>query len=424
MATQLEKSRIKDRVPTELLDEILYKRDYSKEMKEHLNFIKQLKEYPVKVYSNLKRRLELNGQNASFPEFIGVVGYIIKELFQNKTNQDIIKKDFALSKLIEEYKFTLMSILIENRYFFPYRITIEVIEQGLHFLDVIARIKNPNLPNYYHTVRYHTYFYYLLELEPNGIVIPTFAELDVLFFIQTRCVPIYVLGITSTPLYVDMYTNTPLEFFIHDVGHSRRLHQEMERYYDVFIRNKKYESQRSPFNLTSREDFYNEQYHYTKTLLNIINHTKDKQRANLKKLILFEVLHEQSSPVTKNEICRRIQMSYDRFPVEKFRESKDHFIKMVFSPSADPTTLSHMYHKLVHGFYDSPKDPMESLLKAEYRTVEKIADVAVELINDLNCKQKSSTHTLKKLITNTKYANEYLTKPKLKIRKTLKKRKS
>ncbi len=423
MSTQLEKSRIKDRVPTELLNDVLYKRDFSKEIKQHLLFIKTLREQPIKTYMMLKRRLQMEGQNASFPEFAGVVGYCIRELFQNDENKAIIEKDRGLSMMIEEYKFTLMSILIENRYLFPYRITIEIIEQALHFIDVIARIKNPKLPNYYHTVRYHTYFYYLLDLQPDSIVIPTFAELDIMFFLQTRCVPVYVLGITSQPLYVDMYTNTPLEFFIHDVGHSRRLHQEMERYYDVYVRNKTYETERSPFDIVSRDAFYRDQFNYTKVLLNIIKQTKDKDRANLKKLILFEAIHEQSSPVVKEDLCRRIQMSYDRFPVEKFRESKDHYIKMVFAPSADPTTLSHMYHKLVHGFYDSPTNPMNSLLKPEFRTVEAIAEVALELIKEMNCKQQSSINTLRNLIKNTRYANEYLIRPKIKLRKTTKKRK-
>jgi hypothetical protein len=83
-----------------------------------------------------------------------------------------------------------------------------------------------------------------------------------------------------------------------------------------------------------------------------------------------------------------------------------------------------MYHKLIHGFYNSPKNPVEALLKPEYRTVDNIADVALELIEDLKCKRQPSLQTIKNLITDTKYANEYLTKPNLKIRKTLKKRRS
>ena len=45
----------------------------------------------------MSNRLKIYGINASFPEFKGVIGYCIQELFQNKENQKIINKDNILT---------------------------------------------------------------------------------------------------------------------------------------------------------------------------------------------------------------------------------------------------------------------------------------------------------------------------------------
>ena len=423
MITDVDKIRIKDRVPEELLNEILYHRDFTEDIKDHENFIKHLQENPIHVYKQLKKRLTMFGVNAEFPEFKGCVGYCIQELFQNKENTKIIENDVALKKLIEVFKHSLMSIIIKNRYFFPYAITIRIIEEALQYLDVIIRIKNPKLPNYYHNVRYHTYLNFLIEAAPDTILIPTFAILDINYFIKTRCVPIYPVGIVNKPLLTDMYLNTPLEFFIHDIGHGRRLHQETDRYYDLFIKSKGYERKRSPFDLVSKEDFYMMQYNYSKVILKLIKRTRDKQKANLKRLIIFEIIHEASVPLIKSEVCKRIQMSYDKFPIEKFIETENHFMKMKFSSSADPTPLSHLYHKLRHGFFDNVKHPDSGLLDPSYRTAGMIAKTALEFMKELNCNNLPTYEHLLDLTQNTTYAGEFLHKEEIKQKNTTMKNK-
>jgi hypothetical protein len=58
--------------------------NYDQVISEHKKFMKHMLENPYNTYISFKERLEKEGNVASFPELEGVIGYLIKTIFQNK----------------------------------------------------------------------------------------------------------------------------------------------------------------------------------------------------------------------------------------------------------------------------------------------------------------------------------------------------
>ena len=52
---------------------------------QHNEYVKQMIASPINTYLEFKGRLENYGCEAPFPEFEGLIGYLIKAIFQNTT---------------------------------------------------------------------------------------------------------------------------------------------------------------------------------------------------------------------------------------------------------------------------------------------------------------------------------------------------
>ena len=425
----LANKRVKKRVknPVENFKFFLCTYNFNNEIRITTKYLKKLINNPIKEYLKLTEKLKKYGPSASCKEeFAGTVGILIKFIFQNKDVIEFINNSKELTIYQNIIINDLVAIHIEGRHLYPYESTIYIIYELLKFVDIYYRSKSDQ-HTFYHTFRYKMYLDYLINSGfPDVIVIPAAIPLTFIDFIKLRCIPVYLLGVSITPVYADQYMNTPLDFFSHDIQHSRRLLIETDRYYEVLIKNIFYQTDRSNFSIISKLDFYKYMWEFTKHILKIIGTNKTKQ------LIIFEIIHEKAWPITRHSIIRNIQVGYDKFPVEELKISKSGKIYINNFIFDDPTTLANLYYKLVYGFIDMPptnsnlinktkrsynylnnsmltkktKKRYNSVLPIKKRTAENIAMEAHDLLIKLNATAPKSYNDLLKITLDTTNTDE------------------
>jgi hypothetical protein len=417
MAEEDTRLEVRAKKPLEVFMMMATSKDFNADIEERNRMVTEIVNSPYVKYIELRNRLRVGGATTSFPEFKGVVAKLTQAIYQDKTNTALIAGDPTLKNIVDLLTHSLMAIQIGNRYIWPYKSTILVIEDMLNVLDILARKKNPNLPGYYHNLRYRLYLTYLLDdAFPDNIIFPTIFPIGSTFLIKTRCVPFLFLGVVTDVTHADQYDNTPIDFWAHDVQHGRRLLQEDQHYYDIIVKHQYYYTKRSPFDFVSKEEYHQEQYAFTKVLLELIKITpadtpQQKAYKNIKKLIIFEVIHEKAWPVTKFSMCRNIPLGYDVFPIETMVESQQYGLKAVDSKFQDPTTLANVYHKLRKGFYDKVSAPDPKIVDPVYRTAEDIARAAKELLEQIKCTVTYEFEKLLALTQDPKGAEEFTEKP-------------
>lgn len=118
--------------------------------------------------------------------------------------------------------------------------------QGLStkLFDVIDRLSIPtegrNYPHpLYHADRYYYHQYPLLFENKRVVIFLTDAPLDFMDLIKVRSVPIGFVGVTFETIFADRHYQSPLDFFIHDINHVRR----MQAYSDIIVNNSMSESE-------------------------------------------------------------------------------------------------------------------------------------------------------------------------------------
>jgi hypothetical protein len=400
--------------PHEDIVKYLLTHDFSKWIEEHKEFIKQMQNAPYDTYITLKNRLKLEGNMASFPEFGGVVAYLIKAIFQDGKIYKYFQESEDRRVHLELVCHKLTGIMTNSRYVFPYTTTIYAIESLLILLETYYRNINQSLPNFYHNFRYRTYLDYItITACPNNIVIPTFVPTGATFFIKMRCVPLLVLGVADKPTHADQYINTPIDFWAHDVQHARRQIQETEAYFDRFVKHSAYYTKRDPFNVMEPEVFYKHMHTFTKSVIlpmiisNLSDSEEAKARSRMNKIIVFEVVHEKAWPITRKALCRCIPLLYDLFPVESLKYTNGDYIDINTETFNDPTTLSNIRGKLRHGFYDDVDTTVDVIVPKKYRTSKFIAECASYILKQLNCNYIPSDELLLKLTKDETNAGEF-----------------
>lgn len=428
-------ARVKKRAtqPLKNIYDYYCKYNFDEKIKKHSIIIKKIIDEPVKNYIDFKTRLELNGPDAEFPEFEGVVCYLIKALFQNEEIFCFFNR-IEYKVLLDQMVNKLICLNIENRFYYPYRTTIYCIESLLELIDFYYRTKdlqeiknseqhitkpiNEKIGPYYHIFRYRSYMTTFTDSNeygiPNNIIFPTCHNISATNLIKLRCVPILMMGISNKPVYVDQYINTPLDFWAHDIQHSKRQIQETLRYYDCFIKHNEYYQRRTLFDIKKPLDFYKYMEEYTKcVILPLITHLESdteevKAQKDIFRLIIFEVVHEKAWVITHKSLCRNIPLRYDEFPVENLTfDNEKNKITTFHYLFADPTTIGNVVGKIRTGFYDEAKDPNEKIIKTKYRTSEFVAKCAKELVSLLSCKNNPSEEYFLALATDRHSMQEY-----------------
>jgi hypothetical protein len=405
--TSAREDRIDIRVgtPKQRIEHLFATNDYNPSIKRHKKFVKELCKNPMRVYSMMRQRLQNEGETVSFQyEFEGVVGFLIQYLFQDEKCAawfSLPEQKVVRDQLIP----ALAGIQIETRYMYPYRATIYVIQRMLSIIDSYHRSLN-EYPDYYHNFRYEYYLTMLTDVDRNDIVLlPTCSHVGSTVLIKLRCVPVHILGVVCEPTYADQYVNSPLDFWAHDVNHARRTMLETEWYYDTFVKHRAYRTQRNFWSNPSLLDFYKEMQKFTmETLLpiftpqkgtKIIRDMKASERSvsqqqlheregykALKRLLIFEITHEKAWPITPFSLLRNMVLGYDIYPVESLGVRRDSIATSV-DMFDDPTTLSITINKLRGGFYDDPKNTIESIVPANFRTSTHLVTAALELFDEI-----------------------------------------
>lgn len=358
-------------------------------------FIKSIIEKPLESYNSFNQRFSENrfNTNTSFPELFPTVNKILTQLFEDDINT-ICKDNELLIGFRDKVVNSLRHVSLKNRTFCPYLPTVNAIFSSIAFFDVVARHKkkfykdiNPNDiiehdPKEKANAAYHMYKYQyrmdeLLSKVPDEIIIPTFANLSATDLMKVRGVPIRFVGLSKDFIYVDEFEQSPEEFLMHDINHSYRMMIEDERYLESSnISKEKF--------LTSQNAFINDYLPTIKISAN--DNEKTKEIKKIKKIILFEIFHEEAKPFLPEIVLESLlkkEGGETKFELPIIDE-KTNYLDIVDVLDTEISTLSYVRNKLQCGFYDKVDKQNTQIVNPKYRKSEFIAEAAFDMVYEMS----------------------------------------
>jgi hypothetical protein len=358
---------------------------------EEAKFIQGILHDPYLSYKSFVERFEKNKNNVntSFPELFAVVKQLITKMYTEEINL-VCRFNTTLSAIRDKATIALRHVSLKNRVFCPYLPTLKAIFEGVAFFDIYAREKksfyagiskekihehNPKqLSNSsYHMYRYKYRMDDLLSKIPHEIIIPTFEAFSAIELMMVRCVPIRFIGLSTDFIYVDEFEQSPEEFMMHDINHNwRMMSEDKDAMLELGIDAQTLYKQSEQFSKQCLADFK-------------IKKTDTKDEIELKKIkriILFEVVHEDARPFLPQIINKYIQLkegSEVKFEVPRI-DPVTSYMDIVDTLDTGISTLSYVRNKLQYGFYDQVDNQRPELVDPLYRTAEWIARAAYELL--------------------------------------------
>lgn len=372
-----------------------------REMKER-DFVRGIIKEPLKSYRSLQERFkeQKDSPEASFPELFPVVDKLLSDFFNEETNE-LCRQIPLLAGVRDKAVISLRQVSLKNRTFCPYQPTLRAIAEGIAFFDIVARQKkgfydtmpkdkivehNPRTTPYasYHMYRYKYRLDQLMNMVPDEIIIPTYESLSATDLMRTRGVPIRFVGISHDFLYVDEFEQSPEEFFMHDANHSWRMVMEDR---DA---EKKYGKTKEQL-IEESNAFISEYMDHIK--VRKTDSEEEREMKKLKKIILFEIVHEDARPFLREVIGRYIQTKEGTpVPFEVPRvDPKTGYMDVVDTLDTGISTLSYVRNKLQHGFYDQVDAQLPQIVSPKYRTAEWIARAAQEMLAELKATPEKHT---------------------------------
>lgn len=359
------------------------------------NFVKQIIKNPLDSYQVFQKRFQENHlkTDTSFPELFPTVHHVLKALFSERINTLCSQNELYIGfrdKVVNQ----LRHVSLKNRTFCPYLPTISAIFDGIAFLDVVARAQKnfyQNLPKdqiiehnpqekehaSYHMYKYRYRMDELLSKIPVEIIIPTFSNISATDLLTVRGVPIRFVGLSTDFIYVDEFEQSPEEFLMHDINHSYRMMSEDEKYIS-----------QHPL---SQETFLKQQTDFISFYLKQIKITNQdsqhvKEFKKIKKMILFEITHEEAKPFLPDVILASIlKKEGGQTPFEMpVLDEKTHYLDIVDVLDTEINTLSYVRNKLQCGFYDKIDNQNISIVSPHYRKASWIAEAAMEMVIELS----------------------------------------
>ena len=226
----------------------------------------------------------------------------------------------------------------------------------------------------------------LLALFPDEIIIPTYEHIGATDLLKVRWIPLRFVWLSNTFLYVDEFWQSPIEFFLHDMDHSLRMALE-----DTKI---------CKTNWITREQYREESLSFTKNVVIPMIQIKkedceeEKELKKLKKVIFFEICHEDSRPLTKEVIINGILTEEGKDIHREYIDiiTETNFYNRVETIEAQwwVSPLAFVLHKLQHGFFDDVDNQISQIVSPKYRNAEYIAKAAYEILRDLWVKWEES----------------------------------
>lgn len=353
-----------------------------KHYENHEKILKKILDDPIKIYTEWSNRL--SDVNASFPEFEEVIKYIdcnIKLILNIEKEKD--SKNYEMLKLIGHIKLVnITNILYQiKQKYLPYADTIRTIYDALEFFDIYERIDNKNLGPYYHSLNYKYYMTKMLDEPVNCIIFPTISnKIGATDFIKLRHVPIFLCGVSIKSIYVDEYLQSPLEFFVHDINHARR----MAEYFKKSITNH------------DKATMIEESYRFTSEIMSLITiNKKDIECVHgikqLIKMILFEICHEDALymlPKVVWDACHRDDTYQYVFEKTIIR---DNILDVIDYPIYVEGALAYTKFKLQHKFYDDGTKTYVVIPK--YRYAKYIAIATIIMLKKLFPKMETKEYS-------------------------------
>lgn len=328
-------------------------------------WVKKITASPLDMYSEMHLRMKAGGVNVAFPELGSVVEYLRLHLISNEA---VINQVNANPVIASFWKTALRYLDEVATSGYPYIRTVEGIQRALEFLDVFHRANDSSRsPKLYHSDRYDYYGHFLKAEAPDHIMIPTIVSLGATDILKARGVTIGFIGVNTDITWVDGFYQTPYEFWVHDINHSRRMWQFFKE-----------TAERRGLSILEFAQVSNTLVREKLIPLITIRAGEDDTTKNLKRLLkvlLFEILHEDALAADVDVILNAIQRPPNL--ITPFEEMKRNDVTYVMEPGA--TTLAYAFRKLAHDFYDMPGERMDNIVAEKFRTREGIVEVALTL---------------------------------------------
>jgi NCAIR mutase (PurE)-related protein len=309
-----------------------------------------------KLVNNLTDELEANSDVDLNSHLNNIIDSCIKYLI---TCTKIVLTTNQSKYIIDIARIKLMTL---QNYFFNNEVknVLDKYKQGLlaiinvlELFDVLQRNNDKRLGVYYHYLNYSYYFYKTLE-NTEHFLVPILFDISATKIIKMRSKKIYFCGISTETKYVDEFFQSPLEFFIHDVNHSRRM---IEKH-------------------NPKNEYDNQ---FEKSIIDFITHKDPKEtegeefkatRQNVK-MLLFEILHEDALDFTCRDVWNAIHRDKNyTYKFEKMCEESDK-VSVVPLDIVVEGAMAYTRYKLQYQFYDD--GTADFIVVPKYRKAKYIA---------------------------------------------------
>lgn len=339
----------------------------------HHEWIRELIRQPLENYRRLQERFARNNlhPDTPMPELLPVVNYLRGQMMQ-PAMEEKCRANPALSLLRDQMIHKLHHVTVQNGAMFPYASTLRVLFETIGFFDAACRLER-NLSTHFQKKYWYRYEG-LMQRIPGVILIPTFDNISATDLLKIRGIPVYLIGLSPDPVYVDEFWQSPLEFLIHDLNHSWKM-MDMD---DRFL---------AQYPALRREQLIVDSYQFNTGFLPGIAIQKtdteeQKEMKKLKKILLFEVAHEDARPLLPQVVCETLLESEGyEFPDDVVRYDEGErqaYLEKRTIPGI--TALSYVRHKLQHGFFDQTDAQNIQIVSPKYRGVDWIVKAAEELL--------------------------------------------
>ncbi|GGX22455.1 hypothetical protein [Undibacterium macrobrachii] len=343
----------------------------------HHEWIRAWANNPVDMYEEIRARFRKNGDSLDTPilELLPVVEYFRGQM-TIPAIEEKCQKNPALSSMRDQISHKLHHITIQNGAMCPYVPTVRILFEAVGFFDVACRTEK-DLSTHFQKKYWYRYEE-LMRRIPDVIVIPTFDNISATDLMKIRGTPVYFIGVSTEPVYVDEFWQSPLEFLIHDLNHAWKM-MDMD---DRFLRAHPNVSRDEL--MKSSNQFIRE--YFPRIAIQKTDTEQQKEMKKLKKILLFEVGHEDARPLLANIVCEALleDEGYE-FPDNVIRydeEGKQAYLEKRTIPGI--TALSYVRHKLQHGFFDQTDSQNIQIVSPKYRTVEWIVQATEEILGEMN----------------------------------------
>ncbi len=343
----------------------------------HHEWIRETVKKPLDVYRELRTRFASNNDSLDTPilELLPVVEYVRSQLLLSAIEEKC-SGNAALASMRDQLLHKLHHVTIKNGPMCPYAPTLRILFEAVGFFDVACRIEK-DLSTHFQKKYWYRYEELMHRL-PEVIIIPTFDNISATDLMKIRGTPIYFVGVSTEPVYVDEFWQSPLEFLIHDLNHAWKMMDMDDRFLQI-------QPELSRDALMNESNTFIREY-FPSIAIQKTDTEQQREMKKLKKILLFEVGHEDARPLLPNIVTEALleDEGYE-FPDNVVRY--DEGVNQAYLEKrtiAGITALSYVRHKLQHGFFDQTDSQNIQIVSPKYRTVEWIVRATEELLTEMH----------------------------------------